>query len=630
PTRHRCATIHVSEPPGTLAFVDYQALYRRYRPQTFDDVIGQSHVTTTLAREVADGHVAHAYLFAGPRGTGKTTTARILAKALNCEKRNPDGSPDNECGSCVAITEGSSLDVMELDAASHNSVEDIREMRVSVSTVASAATGRRVFILDEAHMLSKAAGNALLKTLEEPPEHVHFVLATTEPYKLLDTIRSRSQRFDFHSVPIEGLAAHLSKIADLEGFKTEPAALVAVARHATGSVRDSLSLLEQVAALGDGTVDLTGVGRALGLADAEAFEVLTSAVSEQDARKGLELVARMAAQGVDLRRFASESVGFFRGVFLAHYAPNLAEVADEPAEVLESWRKAASRLPASEVVRAVDLLGDALVKLREGREERLMLELAMIKLTRPETTNDPAAMLARLDRLERLAKTQSLGAPAPSAAPASTTASTPAQSSPAPERAPENAAAAPSAAAAAQPETAPSPAPETAAEPSIEDEARPLAGEPAEPPPPATVTMESFRSIWPGLFGGLRELLGARRWALFRETEPGGVEGSTLIIHVRHDFHLESLKGDPAVAAVVATKAGDLLGGTVFVQFRPADGTAAGSGSEGSGLSESPVDESEGEVPDKDSMAEASAESTDPFKLVEDELGGTVIDEFDT
>ena len=600
----------------TLAVVDYQALYRRYRPQTFADVIGQAHVTTTLSREVSDGHVAHAYLFAGPRGTGKTTTARILAKALNCENRNPDGSPDNTCGACVAITEGSSLDVMELDAASHNSVEDIRDMRVSVSTVASAASGRRVFILDEAHMLSKAAGNALLKTLEEPPEHVHFVLATTEPYKLLDTIRSRSQRFDFHSVAIESLAAHLSKIADLEGFKTEPAALVAVARHASGSVRDSLSLLEQVAALGAGTVDLAGVGRALGLADAEAFEVLAAAVSEQDARKGLELVARLASQGVDLRRFASEAVGFFRGVFLAHYAPNLAEVADEPAEVLESWRKAASRLPASDVVRAVDLLGDALVKLREGREERLMLELAMIKLTRPETSTDPAAMLARLDRLERVAKSQSVAPASVPAAPAPVPSATPnpvtgaVQPAPEPEPQPER-------------HSAPAPTPEP--EPEGEEPSRPLVGEPIEPPPPATVTLDSFKSIWPGLFGGLRELLGARRWALFRETEPGGVEGSTLIIHVRHDFHLASLKSDPAVAAVVATKAGDLLGGSVSVQFRASDGP-----SRDPAFPEGPLpDEGDEEVPDKDRMAEATADATDPFKLVEEEFGGTVIDEFE-
>lgn len=607
--------------------MEYQALYRRYRPQTFDDVIGQTHVTTTLAREVADGHVAHAYLFAGPRGTGKTTTARILAKALNCEKRNPDGSPDNECGSCVAITEGSSLDVMELDAASHNSVEDIRDMRVSVSTVASAAAGRRVFILDEAHMLSKAAGNALLKTLEEPPEHVHFVLATTEPYKLLDTIRSRSQRFDFHSVPIESLAAHLSKIADLEGFKTEPAALVAVARHAGGSVRDSLSLLEQVAALGDGTVDLTGVGRALGLADAEAFEVLTTAVTEQDARKGLELVARLASQGVDLRRFASESVGFFRGVFLAHYAPNLAEVADEPAEVLESWRKAASRLPAAEVVRAVDLLGEALMKLREGREERLMLELAMIKLTRPETSVDPAAMLARLDRLERLSKQQSLSAaPAGAAAPAVAPPSEPAPAGATAPAAPTT----PDDDSGPRTDVAPDvAASDDEAERAAEEAARPLVNEPSEPPPPATVTMESFRSIWPGLFGGLRELLGARRWALFRETEPGGVEGSTLIIHVRHEFHLASLKSDPAVAAVVATKAGDLLGGSVTVQFRAADGVTPADGTTSIEGGARDADGEDDEVPDKDSMAEASADSTDPFKLVEDELGGIVIDEFD-
>ena len=270
--------------------MEYQALYRRYRPQSFDDVVGQAHVTSTLAREVAEGRVAHAYLFAGPRGTGKTTTARILAKALNCGNRNPDGSPCNECESCVAITDGSSLDVMELDAASHNSVEDIRDIRVSVTTVASQAGSKRVFILDEAHMLSKAAGNALLKTLEEPPEHVHFVLATTEPYKLLDTIRSRSQRFDFHPIPIEALAAHLGRVADQEGYKTDPAALVAVARHAAGSARDSLSLLEQVAALGDGKVDVTGVRRALGLADTEAFQRMAEAIIESDATSALHLV----------------------------------------------------------------------------------------------------------------------------------------------------------------------------------------------------------------------------------------------------------------------------------------------------------------------------------------------------
>ena len=199
----------------------HQSLYRRYRPQRFSEVVGQDHVVDTLAREVVDDKVAHAYLFAGPRGTGKTTSARLLAKSLNCTDRRADGEPCNECASCLGIIEGTSLDVIELDAASHNKVEDVREIRVNVGTVAAVAGAHRVYILDEAHMLSRAAGNALLKTLEEPPEHVIFVLATTEPYKLLDTIRSRAQRFDFHPVATDILVTYLGEIAGREGFTIE-------------------------------------------------------------------------------------------------------------------------------------------------------------------------------------------------------------------------------------------------------------------------------------------------------------------------------------------------------------------------------------------------------------------------
>ncbi|MGD2051101.1 MAG: DNA polymerase III subunit gamma/tau [Acidimicrobiia bacterium] len=308
--------------------MDYQALYRKYRPQRFDEVIGQDHVTGTLSREVVEGKIAHAYLFAGPRGTGKTTTARLLAKALNCTDRLDSGEPCNTCLSCVGITEGTSLDVIELDAASHNKVEDIREIRVNVGTVAIAGGAHKVYILDEAHMLSRAAGNALLKTLEEPPEHVIFVLATTEPYKLLDTIRSRSQRFDFHPVPVETLVDHVAAISAKEGFEIRPGGLTMVATHARGSVRDALSLLEQVAALGGGIVEADLVARALGLADTEAFATLATAIREHDAPGALALVAELAAQGADLRRFVGEALGFFRGVFLAQYAPNLEEVVD--------------------------------------------------------------------------------------------------------------------------------------------------------------------------------------------------------------------------------------------------------------------------------------------------------------
>jgi DNA polymerase-3 subunit gamma/tau len=564
-----------------VALVEYQALYRKYRPQTFDDVIGQGHVTTTLSREVADGRVAHAYLFTGPRGTGKTTTARILAKALNCVNRGADGSPCNVCPSCVAITEGSSLDVLELDAASHNSVDDIRDIKVSVTTVASSATSKRVFVLDEAHMLSKAAGNALLKTLEEPPDHVHFVLATTEPYKLLDTIRSRSQRFDFHPVPIEELAGHLSVISEREGHKSDPTALIAIARHAGGSVRDSLSLLEQVAALGAGTVDVAGVRRALGLADSEAFMRLVEAVAAQDARSALELVAELAADGVDLRRFVAESVAFFRGAFLAHYAPNLAEISDEPPDVYEAWKKAAQLVSASDVLRAVDLLGDALVRLREGREERLMTELALIKLTRPETASDTEALLSRVERIERR-----LGKPEPVPAPSAVSA---VPVSPTEPVAPEK----------------PAPAP-------VVEENGAAIAEPVAEAPAIDVSFEQLQKVWPGLFGSLRDVLGARRWAFFREAVPAGVDGNVIVLEVPHGFHLQSLQEDDAVAAIVATRAGDLLGGTVKVRF---------------GLREAAQDGDGDQTIDMTQLEERPDTQSDPTSLLAAELGAEVVEE---
>jgi DNA polymerase-3 subunit gamma/tau len=474
---------------------------------------------------------------------------------------------------------------MELDAASHNSVDDIRDIKLSVTTVASAATSKRVFVLDEAHMLSKAAGNALLKTLEEPPEHVHFVLATTEPYKLLDTIRSRTQRFDFHPVPVEELAGYLSSIADREGYATDPTALIAIARHAGGSVRDSLSLMEQVAALGSGTADVAGVRRALGLAGSEAFQRLAEAIASQDAKSALELVAELAATGVDLRRFVSECVGFFRGVFLAHYAPNLAEIADEPPEIYESWRKAAELVPATEVLRAVDLLAEALVRLREGREERLMTELALIKLTRPETATDPEALITRMDRLERR-----IGKPGEAPGPRAQTPSEPA-SGPTKEEPVEGELA-------------------QAAAPLVAEEA--VDGTPDGDKPAIDISFEQLQRIWPGLFGGLRDLLGARRWAFFREAVPGAVEGNTIILEVAHDFHLSSLEQDDAVAPIVAAKAGDLLGGQVKVKFRL--------------KSDAGSDQSGDEI-DMTQLEDRPAADSDPASLLESELGATVIHE---
>ena len=594
-------------PPPLLSLsVDYQALYRKYRPQRFGEIVGQDHVTGTLSREIADGRVAHAYLFAGPRGTGKTTTARVLAKSLNCPDRSDDGEPCGVCTSCVAIAEGSSLDVIELDAASHNSVEDIREMRVSVSTVASVGGAKRVFILDEAHMLSKAAGNALLKTLEEPPEHVHFVLATTEPYKLLDTIRSRAQRFDFRQVPIEVLVDHLRRISTAEGYESAEVALTTVARRAQGSVRDALSLLEQVAALGDGVVEVHGVNRALGLADQEAFARLSKAITDQDAKAALELVGELSAQGVDLRRFVSEAVAYFRGVFLAHYAPNLAEVADEPESTLDEWRKVARVLPPGEVLRAVDHLAEALLRLREGREERLMVELALLKLTRPETSSDVASFGVRIDRVEQQlrrlqpARRAETGRTEPETKAAQPKTTKPKESKKAASLRPEEPAEV------SVPEAAP--AVETPAE------TVPVVETPAEAMPPVEgLTIEQFEAVWPALVGGVRDELGPRRLAMFRESSPGTVEGSTIVLVLPEHlgFHLAQIQADPAIAQIVAAKAAELLGGAVDVEFRSS-----------SAPSTDAIDE---RAPDKNQLVEADG-SLDPGALVEGLLGGQVID----
>ena len=606
---------------GTIADVEYQALYRKYRPQRFDDIIGQGHVTETLAREVQEGRVAHAYLFAGPRGTGKTTTARIIAKALNCTNLGEDGEPCNTCNSCVAVTEGSSLDVIELDAASHNSVDDIRDIRVSVTTVASVGGAKRVFILDEAHMLSKAAGNALLKTLEEPPPHVHFVLATTEPYKLLDTIRSRSQRFDFHNVAVEVLAGYLERISSSENYQVEPAALTAVARHARGSVRDALSLLEQVAALGDGSVEVRGVNRALGLADSEVYAQLARAVVENDARSAIEMVASLSADGVDLRRFVSEGIAFYRGVFLAHYAPNLAEVADESADVLADWVKVSKEMSAVDVLRVVDHLAEALLRLREGREERLMVEITLLKLTRPETAGDPASMAARIDQLEQRVRRLGTGAPAA----VRVAAVAPRGAGVGETAVPANTATG----AGVQPEPAAEPKPEESqpGEPAEVDD------EPVEPeevlftPEPAAtleavgdLTLAQFESVWPALVAGVRDDLGPRRQALFREASPGSVQGSVVSLHLPDhlSFHLEQLQSDELVKEVVEARAAELLGGSIRIQFR------SGGRPDGDSVSSDADSET---LPDKNQLLEAPSGPTDPDALVEGLLGGQVIEE---
>jgi len=583
----------------------YQALYRKYRPQRFDEVVGQDHVIDTLSREIIDHKVAHAYLFAGPRGTGKTTTARLLAKSLNCPNRSEAGEPCNECPSCVGITEGTSLDVIELDAASHNKVEDVREIRVNVGTVAAAEGAHRVYILDEAHMLSRAASNALLKTLEEPPEHVVFVLATTEPYKLLDTIRSRSQRFDFHPVSTETLSSYLEDIAGREGFSTDPAGLAMIATHARGSVRDAMSLLEQVAALGDGSVSAEGVTRALGLADSAAFSQLVDAITGQDAPAALGLVARLASEGADLRRFVADALGYFRGIFLAQYAPNLEEITDEPAETLDEWRRQAKTISSADVLRSIDRFSEALLQLRRGREERLVLELALIRLARPETTIDVESLATRVDRMERDIRTGAVQAPPAARAPVA------APPAPAPEPAPS---------AAVSPEPAPVEEP-----PPVEPPAEPEADAPEPPPEPEKtptapskeVTLASFSAVWPAVVSRIRADFGARRHAFVRVAEPRSVEGSVVILTMpeHQHFHLEQLNADDQLRAALESITSELLGSGVSLRFRSDDDP-------------SPAAPAEPErAPDPGDLDAGPDTPEDPTAMIIDMLGGKIVEE---
>ncbi len=453
--------------------------------------------------------MAHAYLFTGPRGTGKTTTARLLAMALNCPDREANHEPCGQCVSCSGVATSTSMDVIELDAASHNKVEDIREIKAGVSTVASAEGARRVFILDEAHMLTKSAANALLKTLEEPPDHVMFVLATTEPYRLVDTVRSRSQRFDFRLVPVDILVPHLRRICELEGLESADLALRTVARRAEGSVRDALSLLEQVAAR-DGTVSDEGVRKALGLAGPQSVVDLIDAVSSEDAGAVLELIGRLSADGVDLRRFTADILAFLRGMFLVTYGSDVSALLDEAPDVIDSWQRAADQMPPAALIRAIDLLGEALVRLREGRDERMMLELALIKLARPELDESTEALLRRVERLEK-------GRPV----------SVPAR------------------------------------EPSAEEQPAARLSK-----PPASTDLAK---IWPQLRNAVAERLGGRARACFLDASPIRLEGSVLTIALPGAFHHRMISADEATRKVISDTCQQILGYPVTVDFCLAD-----------------------------------------------------------
>jgi len=380
---------------------EYRSLYRKYRPQAPDEVLGQEHVVRALAGAVREGRLAHAFLFSGPRGTGKTSTARILAKMVNCEK-GPTAEPCGVCEQCQRIRAGSHLDVVEIDAASHGGVDDARELRERAPT--APAQGReKVYIIDEAQRLSREAFDALLKLFEEPPPGVRFILATTEPHKMPATIIGRCQRFEFRRIPVETIAGHISTVARAEGIKVDDAVSEAIAREAEGSLRDALSLLDQAAVLGAGEVTGDVVDALIGTPEADLQFDVADAVAVGDARGVFGGIQQLVQEGRDLRHFTTRITNHFRNLLLALVSPDDPAILDVPPELRPRLTGQAAKFSAAELDRILSLLLQAQTDMRWSTAPRLTLELALVRAAMPETDPQAGAVLARLERLERLA-----------------------------------------------------------------------------------------------------------------------------------------------------------------------------------------------------------------------------------
>ena len=449
----------------------YQVLYRKYRPRVFADVYGQDHVTSTLKNEIKEGRISHAYLFTGSRGTGKTTCAKILAKAVNCPNA-VDGEPCNACEICKGLDSGTIYDVVEIDAASNNGVDNIRDLREEVNYTPTRGK-YRVYIIDEVHMLSTGAFNALLKTLEEPPAHVIFILATTEVHKLPATILSRCQRFDFKRIQPETMAVRLQQVAGLEGMELAPDAATLIARIADGALRDGLSILDQCAGRSK-QITAQLVSEVAGLAGREALYRLSDAVLTRDSSAAVEELAQLHENSYDMERLCVEMINHFRNFMMVKTVKKSRELIICTDDEYKHIEASAGQFTLAQILRGLDLFQSTLVKIKGGATPRIEMEMAFIRLCEPKLETDSDAINQRLSALERAvqngvpaAPVKTVQSPAPAAHPA------PAQPTVPPTSQPTPAAAAP----------APEPVPATSAEPVSAPVPEPA---PVQPEPPAS------------------------------------------------------------------------------------------------------------------------------------------------
>jgi DNA polymerase III subunit gamma/tau len=504
------------------------ALYRKYRPQSFAEVVGQEAVVRTLTNAIATSSVRQAYLFAGPRGTGKTSMARILAKCLNCAE-GPTPTPDGTCNSCRTIAAGTSLDVIEMDAASQRGIDDIREIRDRV--VLQPVEGRyKVYILDEAHQLTDAAWNALLKLIEEPPPHLVFVFCTTDLSKVLPTVRSRCQTFVFQRPRLQDLVAKLRLIADAERIEVPDQALALVARSARGAYRDAESTLDQLASATANEITVQAALELLGTVEEEALLRLCDLVIDRDTAGALTYVEELSAHGHDLGRLVLELLEHLRSVMLVQHTGDVPEAAVSSDETRERIAAQARQLGEPTVLRLIDLLAVAVDDMRQGGDPRLPLELALVKVTRPDADLSRESIAFRLERLEQ--------GQVPPGQPGSDPRSSPERTS---------------AAASALPEPAPAPAPPPQA---------------AEAEGPA-LELEQLQEAWARtVLPAVEERGGIPTASLLREAHPAELSGDTLTLEFppSAQFHLD-LARDPTNATLLADALYDVTGRRLAVAF---------------------------------------------------------------
>ncbi|NLK35596.1 MAG: DNA polymerase III subunit gamma/tau [Gracilibacteraceae bacterium] len=378
----------------------YTALYRKWRPQRFEDICGQEHITVTLKNELESSKISHAYLFCGTRGTGKTTTAKLLAKAVNC-KAPHEFNPCNECESCISINEGNSIDVYEIDAASNRGIDDIRNLREAIRFTPTLGK-YKVYIIDEVHMLTNEAFNALLKTLEEPPEYVLFILATTEPHKLPATVLSRCQRFDFKRISSEKIVERLKVVCKEEGLEAEEDAIRLIARSSDGAMRDALSILDQCAVYGSKKVTHAAVLEVLGIVNNQYLFSISEAVLEESAGKAIKIVDEVAAGGKDISQLIRDLLMHYRNLLMAKVVSNCEDVVDMSREGIEQLKKQSGNYDKNNIIRCINYLSELESEAKWSVNPRILLEVALVKMCRVEEEKSLEGILTRISKLEEL------------------------------------------------------------------------------------------------------------------------------------------------------------------------------------------------------------------------------------